>query len=170
MSSRGCVNSPNCFCYICGEFMIKKHQRNIKGFIIKLYYTYFGVKMGYQDKSCAPHKVCYVCVEDLRNWSKLKQTQNACRFGVPLIWKEPKSHSDNCYFCCCYVKGYNSKNKKAILYPKLHSALRHIVHGPVVLVPQPTEIFEDASTNRGDNEEFQCQSESQSPQMFTRLN
>jgi hypothetical protein len=45
--------------------MIKKHQQNITGFIIKAYYAYFGVKLG-DDKSRAPHKVCYVCVDDLR--------------------------------------------------------------------------------------------------------
>jgi hypothetical protein len=45
--------------------MFKKHQRNITGFNRKVYYACFGVKVGDQDKSWAPHKVCYVCVEDL---------------------------------------------------------------------------------------------------------
>jgi hypothetical protein len=66
------------------------------GFIRKVYYAYFGVKLGDQDKSWAPHKVCYVCVEDLRKWSKVKK--KAFRFGVPMICKEPKNHSDDCYF------------------------------------------------------------------------
>jgi hypothetical protein len=46
--------------------MVKKHQRNLTGFIREVYYAYFGVKLGDQDKSSAPHKVCYVCVADLR--------------------------------------------------------------------------------------------------------
>jgi hypothetical protein len=58
------------------------------------------------------------------------------------------------------------------LYPNIPSALRLIAHGPEVPVPQPTEIFEDASTDisdsRGDDEEFQCRTESQSPQLFTQ--
>jgi hypothetical protein len=53
--------------------MIKKHQRNITGFIRKVYYAYFGAKLGDQDKSWAPHKVCYACVEDLRKWYKGKK-------------------------------------------------------------------------------------------------
>jgi hypothetical protein len=89
-----------------------------------------------------------------------------------VIWREPKHHSDDCYFCCCNVKGYNSKNKKVILYPKLPSALRNVANGPEVPVPQPTDILEDASTNSygsgGDDEEFQCNTESQSPQLFTQ--
>jgi hypothetical protein len=47
-----------------------------------VYYAYFGVKLGEQDKSWVPHKV--VCVEDLRKWSKGKK--RALRFGVPMIW------------------------------------------------------------------------------------
>jgi hypothetical protein len=82
--------------------MIKKHQRNITGFIRKVYYAYFGVKLGDQDKSRAPHNVCYICVEDLRKWSKGKK--KAFRFGVPMIWREPKNHNDFCYFCCCKVR------------------------------------------------------------------
>jgi hypothetical protein len=46
------------------------------------------VKLGDQDKSWAPHKVCYVCVQDLRKWSKGKK--KAFRFGVPVIWREQK--------------------------------------------------------------------------------
>jgi hypothetical protein len=72
----------------------------------------------------------------------------------------------------CYVKGYNCKNKKVILYPNLPSDLRPIVHILEVRVHQPTEIFEDASANSsdsvGDDEEFQCHTESQSSQIFTQ--
>jgi hypothetical protein len=68
--------------------MIKKQQRSIKGFVIKVYCAYFGVRLGCQDKSWAPHKLCYVCIEDLRKWSKEKK--KPFRFGVPMIWREPK--------------------------------------------------------------------------------
>jgi hypothetical protein len=71
--------------------------------------------------------------------------KDAFRFGVPLIWRELKTNSVDCYFCCCNVKDYNSKNKKVILYPNPPSALRPVVHGPEVPVPQPTELLEDAS-------------------------
>ena len=33
MTSRGCVNSSESFCYICGEFVVKKRQRNITDFV-----------------------------------------------------------------------------------------------------------------------------------------
>jgi hypothetical protein len=67
------------------------------------------------------------------------------------------------------VKGYNSLNKKVILYLNFPSALITIVHGPEVPVPQPTEILEDASTNSCDSG-GDCHTESQNPQLFTSLN
>jgi hypothetical protein len=58
------------------------------------------------------------------------------------------------------------------LYPNLPSALRPIVRGTEVPVPQPTEILEDASNNSSysgvDDEEFQCHTESGRPQLFTQ--
>jgi hypothetical protein len=72
--------------------------------------------------------------------------------------EEAKNHNDDSYFCCGNAKGYNSKYKKIILYPKLPSALRPVVHGPEVPVPQLTETLEDASTNSsysvGDDDKF----------------
>jgi hypothetical protein len=131
-----------------------------------VYYAYFGVKLGDQDKSWAAHKLCYVCVEDLRKWSKGKKI--VFRFGVPVMWRGIKNCTD-CYFCCCDVKDYNSKSKNVILY--LPSALRP-VHGPEIPVPEPTEVLEDSSTNStdsgGDDEEFKCHTGSQSPQLFTQ--
>jgi hypothetical protein len=114
--------------------------------------------------------MCYVRVEDLREWSK--GNKKAFRFGVPVTWREPKNHNDICCSCCCDIKGYNSKNKKVIVYPNPLSALSPIVHGPEVPVPQPTEILEGVSTNSfdsgGDDEEFQCHTTRQSPKLFTQ--
>lgn len=107
MTSRGCVNCPDSFCYICGEFVVKKQQRSITDFVKKVYFAYFGVKIGDQDKSWAPHRVCSGCVEGLRSWSKGKV--KSFRFGVPMIWREPRNHSDDCYFCSCNVQGYSTK-------------------------------------------------------------
>ena len=33
MTSRGCVNSFESFCYVFGEFVVKKKQRNISDFV-----------------------------------------------------------------------------------------------------------------------------------------
>ncbi|GFX60909.1 hypothetical protein TNCV_2275421 [Trichonephila clavipes] len=35
MATRGCINSPNCICYICGSYTVKKQQKNISNFVQK---------------------------------------------------------------------------------------------------------------------------------------
>jgi hypothetical protein len=58
------------------------------------------------------------------------------------------------------------------LYSNFPSALRQVVRGPELPVPQPIEILEYASTNSsdsgGDDKEFQFHTESQSPHLFTQ--
>jgi hypothetical protein len=59
----------------------------------KAYYAYFGMKLGIQDKSWAPHKVCCVCVEELRQWTQGKM--KSLPFGIPMIWRELGKDSDD---------------------------------------------------------------------------
>uniref|UniRef100_A0A6P7GL81 Uncharacterized protein LOC114333513 n=1 Tax=Diabrotica virgifera virgifera TaxID=50390 RepID=A0A6P7GL81_DIAVI len=47
-------------------------------------------------------------------------------FGIPMIWREPKDHSSDCYFCIVKTSGYNKKNKCKIEYPSLLSAIRPV--------------------------------------------
>lgn len=177
MSNRACKNSADNFCYICGEFMIKKQKRNITDFVKKVYLLYFGIRLGDQDKSWAPHKVCYVCVEDLRKWSKSQK--KTFKFAVPMIWREPRNHSDDCYFCSVDITGHNSKNKKVISYPNLLSAIRPVEHSEVLPVPEPpndlnsieTELFSDEQSelDEQDNEEFQSITENVEPKLFNQI-
>ena len=113
--NRGCKNNANSFCYICGKFVVKKYQRNITEFVKMVYLTYFGTSLGDQDKSWAPHKVCYVCVENLRKWSKKKDKQTF-RLAILMIWREPTNYCNGCYFCSVNVSGYNTRNKSVISY------------------------------------------------------
>lgn len=120
MASRGCINNPNSFCYICGEYVVKKRQRNITDFVKKAYYAYFGMKLGDQEKKWAPHIVCHTCVEHLRKWTQGKI--KSLPFAIPMVWREPASHED-CYFCLTKIKGYNCKNKANVVYPEIISAI-----------------------------------------------
>jgi hypothetical protein len=85
MSSSGCVNPPNCFFISVASLWLKNINETLRASIRKVYYACFGVKLEDQDNSWAPHKECYVCVEDLRKWSKGKN--KAFRFGVPIKWR-----------------------------------------------------------------------------------
>ena len=43
-----------------------------------------------------------------------------------MIWREPKSHSDNCYFCAINLTRINKKKCKSFIYPNLPSTLRAV--------------------------------------------
>lgn len=171
MSVRKCVNSPDSFCYICGEYTVLKQQLNITDFVKKVYFAYFGLKLGDEDKVWAPHKVCKRCVEDLRNWFKGKK--KAFRFGIPMVWREQKNHSDDCYFCSINVKGYNSKWKRSISYPNLQSAIRPIPHGEEIPVPKaPVTLQEipisDEEIPEQDEESSSDFEDDSSPKLFSQ--
>lgn len=150
MATRGCKNNPDIFCYICGSFTIEKQRQNIATFVKQAYRAYFGIKLGDQDKSWAPHTVCKYCIECLRLWSKGKK--KAMPFAIPMVWREPKNHGDDCYFCSCSVQGYNSSNKKDIVYPDLPSARRPVAHGPDLPVPVPPATHESLLSSSSSSE------------------
>lgn len=176
MSHRRCVTSPDYFCFICGEYTVKKYQRNITGFVKNVYYAYFGLRIGDQDKVWAPHKVCHSCVEKLRLWYKGKL--KSFRFAIPMMWREQKNHVNDCYFCNCHVQGYNSKNHKLINYPNLESASRPVPHGPGLTVPQtPRDLGSiDREANREDclsesdevHSEFKASSSEDEPELISQ--
>ena len=157
---RKCCNDPDIFCYICGCVTLPPQRRNINSFIKKIYLAYFGIPLGDQDKSWAPHTVCTTCVQTLKSWSQGKKAK--LKFCVPKVWREPKNHVDDCYFCLINVKEFNKKNKQHLQYPNMHSAMRPIPHSDKVHVPifiKLPDIDEDqpstSSTNSDDDDEEQ---------------
>ena len=77
-----CKNHPDYFCYICGNFTLPHQRKDINEFVKKAYLTYFGIKIGNQDKTWAPHKVCNTCLESLRHWTKGSISKMS--FDVPM--------------------------------------------------------------------------------------
>ena len=69
MKSRFCKNHYDCFCYVCGEYKTVENRKSITDFVRKVYYAYFGIKLGDQDKPWVSHVVCKTCVERLRKWT-----------------------------------------------------------------------------------------------------
>jgi len=53
-----CLLHSDVFCYICGEYTLKASRKPISEFVRRAYVSYFGVKLGDQDKPWAPHIVC----------------------------------------------------------------------------------------------------------------
>jgi hypothetical protein len=49
-SRRSCLNHPDVFCYICGEYTLKSSRKPISEFVKRAYVSYFGVKLEDKDK------------------------------------------------------------------------------------------------------------------------
>ena len=106
-SNRRCINDPNVFCNICGEYTLTQNRRLINDNLKKLYFAYFGVHMGDQDKPWAPHIVCHTCREQFRQQSQWNR--KGVPFAIPMVWREPLNHHDDCYFCLTNTKGFKQK-------------------------------------------------------------
>ena len=144
---RQCSNSPDSFCYICGEYTTKSQRKNITEFVKQVYLAYFKVKLGGQDEPWAPHKVCKTCVEALRLWKNGKK--RSLKFGVPMVWREPQNHHDNCYFCAVKLTGFNRHKKRKWEYPDMESARRPVLHTEGIPVP----VFESLPLLEGSDSE-----------------
>ena len=49
-------------------------------------------------------------------------------FALPMSWREPKNHVDDCCFCLTKVKGFSATNRMHIAYPNLDSAIWPVLH------------------------------------------
>ena len=135
-SRRPCLNKPNVFCYICGEYTLQSNRRRISEFVKCASVAYFKVLLGDQDKAWALHIVCKKSVEHLRQWTK--KERKSLRFGIPMVWCESKNYLNDCYFCAVNTKGINRKNRNSLVCPNLESAIRPILHCNEI----PPPVFE----------------------------
>ena len=103
---RECKNSPDSFCYLYRTVTLRQYKRQLTQHVKKLYELYFGCKVGDQDKRWAPHICCVRCTSSLSAWVKDKGP--GLMFGIPMVWREPKDHSTDGYFCLTNIKdGYS---------------------------------------------------------------
>ncbi|GFX44248.1 uncharacterized protein TNCV_4376361 [Trichonephila clavipes] len=146
-SRRCCVLNPDCFCYICGEYVFAKYRKPISDFVKTAYHQYFKIKLCNQDKPWVPHIVCQKYVVCLRLWSRGKR--DAVMFETPMIWRKPQNHHDDCYFCVVKINGINPGNRNKWSYPNLSSAQR----------PQLKSREVQASTSKSSNDPNPCDPE-----------
>ena len=121
------------FCYIFGEYTLQSNRKGISEFVKCAYLAYLKVMLGDQDKAWAPHIVCKQCVEHLRQWTK--KDSKSFHFDIPMIWREPKNHFDDCYFCAVNTKRINKKNRNSLIFSNLQFAIRPIPNCNEIPVP-----------------------------------
>ncbi len=60
-------------------------------------------------------------------------------FAIPMIWREPRDHHPDYYFCNTNTTGFSVKNKHKIIYQNLDSARRPIPHDDTLPHPFPPQ-------------------------------
>ena len=147
MASRGCINSPDLFCYVCGYLTDKSHRKTFTPFLRKAYELYFDSKVD-SGKSWAPQFICLTCACKLRGWIRKAKNNNHLAFGVPMIWRESSNHITDCYFCLTNVTGFSYKTRSSVKYPDIPSVSKPIPHDPVScpIPTSPTEYRVDDAT------------------------
>ena len=133
---RGCLNKANSFCYVCGDFTTAAQRRTITSLLETANFHYFDYKIGDQDKSWAPYICCKPCYNRLTAWFNGKKA--AFNFAVPMFWREPRNHVDDCYFCLTNITAFNASSRKKIKYPNLRSAMRPVPYSDDLPVPTPS--------------------------------
>ncbi|KAM5191482.1 uncharacterized protein ACMZJ9_020063 [Mantella aurantiaca] len=157
MASRGCLRSADAFCYVCGHFIktrARKYSVKACRKMCEAYKAYFGMPVGDQDKSWAPHVTCEYCKKTLEGW--YRGEKRAMKFAIPRIWREPTDHSNNCYFCMVEpTKRRTGKNAPQIVYPDIPSSIAPVPHCPQLPVPTPPTRDRSSSgdNSKSDSEE-----------------
>lgn len=112
---------------------------------------------------------CFSCHKNLTNWFNGKPTKMP--FGQPMIWREPKDHVSDCYFCLTDVKGFSKKSKHTVKYAEVSSVTKPIPHSEDLPVPNPPSHVESSSnTSSSDDEceDFQVASTSKAPHLISQ--
>lgn len=61
MAKVHCVNNPNLFCYVCGQYTLTKNLRNINDLVKETYSQVYKIQLLHYTKPWAPNKVCMTC-------------------------------------------------------------------------------------------------------------
>lgn len=90
-------------------------------------YLYFNIHIQDYDKPWIPNNISKCCSEYLRHWVNRKRRH--LKFDVSMIWKEPKNHIDDCYFCVVKLHGTNPKKTYSdLMAVKRQCLTHHIFH------------------------------------------
>jgi hypothetical protein len=68
------------------------------------------------------------------------QLESCLKFGVSMVWREPKNHFNDCYFRIVNIIGIIQNNRDKWSYPDLPSARRRVPHSDLVPVPPFCEL------------------------------
>lgn len=128
-----CKSSPDHFCYVCGLLTVATDRRPVNDTIRAAYFDYFNIHLN-QDRKFVPNFICGSCRIGLHRWTR---DEGRLQFGIPMIWREPKNHTDDCYFCATNINGFSMKNRHSIKYANVDSVSKPVCHSKTLPIPIP---------------------------------
>ena len=120
----------------------KPWRQNFALLIKKFYELYFG---------CVPHICCVTCVRLLTRWMNVSHQMP---FAIPMVWREPKDHTSDCYISLTNKTEITSKSKHTVKYPDFPFAVRFVPHSeelPVSKHPENLTFGDDRSDSDEDH-------------------
>jgi hypothetical protein len=85
-----------------------------------------------------------------------------------MVWRKPKDHVSDCYFCLTSITGVTAKSKNTVQDPNLPSSMRPVPHSAELPVPKPatntmlsdSESSDEDAGQANNNMDFQVRSSS----------
>jgi hypothetical protein len=75
----------------------------------------------------------------LTGW--LKGTHRSMPFAVPMVWRKPRNHLDDCCLCITNISGFSVQSKHTIKYPNIPSALTLVPDDDSMPVSDPPKDY-----------------------------
>lgn len=114
-SKTPCTGKVDKFCNVCGNFQPQDSRRIINDSIKEQYEKCYKQPLKNFNKSWVPKSICTICRKNLSNWDEIEYEVVI----EPSVWREPRNHHDDCYFCLCDFIGFNKKTKEKLSIPVL---------------------------------------------------
>ena len=83
-----------------------------------------------------------------------KEREKSLPFGIPMVWREPKDHSTDCYFYLVNIKGVGRKSRQNISYPSIPSTIRPVPHSDRFPPPVFNGYVSSDEASENEREEF----------------
>ena len=154
MSRRHCKTDKDLFCFICGHYLSKSRRYNLASNtkLQEAYEKYFRLSLTIDyGKPWAPSYACGSCNTTLLSWFNGNDRQ--IPFKVPRVWRSPRNHIDDCYFCLTDISPFfYSRKHSSICYPSIESSIAPIAFTdndryPTILRCQSSEDNETSASD-----------------------